>query len=296
MKLSESVGFLLHRCSDLKALRAGLSLHAAVLKSGMQSHTVVANHVINMYAKCGRINSAHQVFDEMRERNLVSWAALICGYDQSHEPLVAIQLYSRMPLAPNEFVLASVISACASVGSLVHGQRAHARALKLGYAPISFVSNALISLYMKCGLCDGALAVFGCSTLVPNSISHNTLLAGFVENGQPARGLEVFESMCRHGFIPDRFSFAGALGACTDAVNLQGGLQLHCQTMKLKLDSTAFVGNTIMSMYSKFDLIEQVEKVFMEIEEKDIISWNTLIAACSQCDNYLKGLSFFKGC
>uniref|UniRef100_A0A5B7ANH6 Pentatricopeptide repeat-containing protein n=1 Tax=Davidia involucrata TaxID=16924 RepID=A0A5B7ANH6_DAVIN len=289
----ETFGSLLHHCSKTKAFRYGLALHAAVVKTGLQYDVVVCNHILNMYAKCGNINFARQIFDEMSERNLVSWSAMISGYDQAGKPLMAIDLFTQMRLVPNEYIFASAISACASLLALPQGQQIHAQSLKFGYSNISFVSNSLISMYMKCGQCIDALSAFT-SMSEPNSVSYNALITGLVENQQPERGFELFKLMYQQGLIPDHFTFVGVLGISTTADDLQRGVQLHCQTVKLNLDSTPFIGNVIMTMYSKFDLIEEAEKAFKLIEEKDVISWNTIIAACSHCADYAKGLSVFK--
>ncbi|KAK9292951.1 hypothetical protein L1049_020933 [Liquidambar formosana] len=291
--IPETLGLLLHHCSKVKAFRHGASLHAVVFKTGMQSHVFVSNHVLNMYAKCGDIPFARQVFDGMSERNLVTWSAMISGYDQGGEPLLAIDLFSQMRLIPNEYVYASAISACAAVLALTQGQQIHAQSLKFGFSSISFVSNSLISMYMKCGRCSDALTVYA-STAEPNSVSYNALIAGFVENQQPERGFEVFKLMCQQGLVPDRFAFVGLLGICTTSDYLQRGMELHCQAVKLDLDCTPFIGNVIITMYAKFNMIEEAEKAFRLIEEKDAISWNTLIAACSHCVDHVKGLRFFR--
>ncbi|KAL7188204.1 hypothetical protein ACSBR1_038127 [Camellia fascicularis] len=291
----ETIGFLLHHCSKTKAFRYGTSLHASVVKSGLQSDVIVCNHILNMYAKCGNITFARKVFDEMSERNLVSWSAMVSGYGQAEEPRMAIDLFSKMGLVPvpNEYLLASAISACASLFALTQGQQIHALSVKIGYSFISFVSNSLISMYMKCGRCSDALIVFS-STSELNSVSYNAMIAGLVENKQPDKGFDVYRKLCQQGLVPDRFTFVGVLGICSTADDLSRGMQLHCQTIKLKLDSTPFIGNVIITMYSKFGMIEEAQKVFRLIEEKDVISWNTLITACSHCDDHAKGLSIFK--
>uniref|UniRef100_A0A7C9A4F8 Uncharacterized protein n=1 Tax=Opuntia streptacantha TaxID=393608 RepID=A0A7C9A4F8_OPUST len=293
--MTEYLGGLLHLCSKVRALRHGLALHGAALKAGRLANVVLSNHVLNMYAKCGGIALAHQLFDEMPERNLVSWAALISGYDQAGELFIAIDLYSRLRLAllPNEFVFGSVISACASLSCLPLGQQVHAQSLKLGCASISFVSNALISCYMKCGSCDDAFAIFS-ALLTPNSVSYNALIAGFVQNQRPARGLQTFQLMRQSGLIPDRFSYAGVLEACTIVMDIQEGLQLHCQTIKFRLDAAPFVGNVIIAMYSKFGLMDEAEKVFRSIRGKDVISWNTIITAYAQHADYVKSLDVLR--
>ena len=291
--ITETLSSLLHQCSKSKALRCGLSLHAAVLKTCIQLDVFMSNHVLNMYAKCGQITFARHVFDEMLEKNLVSWSAMISGYDQAGEPQMAIDLYSQMLLVPNEYIFASVISACASLSALTQGQKIHARSLKFGYESISFVSNSLISMYMKCNQCSDAFSVFT-NTPEPNRVSYNALITGFVANQQLERGFEIFKHMLQQGLIPDRFAFMGLLGICTTTENLKRGTELHCQTIKLNLDSTPFIGNVIMTMYSELNLLEEAEKAFKLIEEKDVISWNTFIAACSHSDDHEKGLRVFK--
>nr|XP_048323448.1 pentatricopeptide repeat-containing protein At5g27110-like isoform X1 [Ziziphus jujuba var. spinosa]XP_048323449.1 pentatricopeptide repeat-containing protein At5g27110-like isoform X1 [Ziziphus jujuba var. spinosa] len=289
----ETINSLLHHCSKVKALRHGLAFHAAVLKAGMQSDICTSNHVINMYAKCGNVKSACRMFDQMFEKNIVSWSAMISGYVQAGQHLMALDLFSKMHLVPNEFIYASAISACANLVALSQGQQIHAQALQFGYASISFVSNSLISMYMKCGHCDDALSVHG-SASEQNTISYNALVGGFLENDQPEKGLEVFKLMQRQGLVPDRFTFVEVLGICSNSNNLRTGMVLHCQTIKRTLATTHFVGNVIMTMYSKFNLIEEAEKVFRLIQEKDVISWNTLITACSHCNDHAKGFCVYK--
>ncbi|XP_057980733.1 pentatricopeptide repeat-containing protein At5g16860-like [Malania oleifera] len=291
--IPETLGSLLHHCSKSKAFRHGLSLHAAIFKMGMQSDVFVSNHLLNMYAKCGNTTFARCVFDEMVERNLVSWSAMISGYDQAREPLLAIDLFSQMRLAPNEYIFASAISACASLSALIQGQQIHSQALKFGYAFISFVSNSLISMYMKCGYCRDAMLLFA-NMYEPTCVSFNAIISGFLENQQSERGIEVFKLMYQQGLIPDCFTFVGVLRIFMNMDDLRRGMELHCHLVKLKFDTTLFVGNVIITMYSKFNLIEEAEKAFRFIKEKDVVSWNTLIAACSHCVNHAKGLRVFK--
>ncbi|MFS7929938.1 putative tetratricopeptide-like helical domain superfamily [Helianthus anomalus] len=112
----EVLSSILHQCSKTRSFRHGFSLHAVAIKMCFISNVIISNHVLNMYAKCGKNEYARQVFDEMYERNVVSWSAMISEYDQVGRALNAIQLFSRMKVEQtNEFVFASVVSACASL-------------------------------------------------------------------------------------------------------------------------------------------------------------------------------------
>ncbi|KAF5192675.1 Pentatricopeptide repeat [Thalictrum thalictroides] len=291
----QNVGWLLHHCSKLKAYRHGQSLHAFLIKTSTQSQDVfLSNHLINMYAKCNDINAARHLFDEMPQRNLVSWSAIISGCYQSGYHFKALKLFSNMNLEPNEFVYASVISACAALSSLWHGKQIHAKSVISGFDSVSFVSNSLMSMYMSCGFCDDAYFIFCNTTENSSVVSYNALITGFAENMQPQRGLDVFKLMCGRGVVPDQFTLVGVLGICTETKDLWRGVEIHCMGIKLGLDSVAFVGNVILIMYSKCNLIDEMEKSFSAIEENDVISWNTIISACSLSGDHAKGLRYFK--
>ncbi|KAG9455112.1 hypothetical protein H6P81_008016 [Aristolochia fimbriata] len=288
----QNIGSCIHLCSKAKAFRQGISLHALVIKLGLQSDIIVSNHVLNMYAKCDDISSAHQVFDEMAEKNVVSWSAMISGYDQANRPSMALSLFSQMQLQPNEFIYASVINSCTSLSAIIQGKQVHGHSLKSGYLSISFVSNSLIGMYMKESLCEDSLSIFR-SMVVPNSVTYNTMIAGFAENMQLDKGLEYFKLMNKHGFFPDRFTFAGVFEICTGMENLLGGVQLHCFAVKIGLYATPFVGNVILTMYSKCSSLDEAVKVFESIEGKDVITWNTFISSCSKSGDHYMALKFF---
>ncbi|KAK7291868.1 hypothetical protein RIF29_07364 [Crotalaria pallida] len=293
MMILETFGTLLQQCSKTKAFSHGLALHAVVLKKGLQSHVFISNQVLNMYAKCGHTVLARKVFDEMSHRNLVSWSAMLSGYDQCGEHWMALHMFAQIQHPPNEYIFASAVSACASLTALEQGRQIHAQSLKSGYASISFVSNSLISMYMKCGQCNDAMSVYD-NSIRPNSVSYNALISGFIENCEPEKGFEVFKLMLRQGFVPDRFSFVGLFGFCTKSDYLRIGMSMHCQAIKLELDSTPLIGNLIMTMYAKSIFVDEVERAFRLIKDKDVISWNTLISAYSHYVDEAKSLMYFK--
>lgn len=284
---------LLHQCSKAKVLRQGLSLHAVIFKAGLQPDVFLSNHVLNMYAKCGDMGAAHQVFNEMAEKNLVSWSAMISGYEQASNPSMGLHIFSQMQLQPNEYIFASVFTACGCLSALAQGKQLHAHSLKSGYESISFVSNSLLSMYVNSGVYGDAFKVFSCIS-EPNSISYNAMIACFAKNGEFDRGLELFKCMNRQGVLLDCFSFVGALGICTSLQDLQRGKEIHCLTVKLGLDTSPFVGNVILTMYMKCNSIDEADKAFESIEVKDAISWNTLIVACSHCADHAKALRVFR--
>ncbi|MFS8029891.1 putative tetratricopeptide-like helical domain superfamily [Helianthus anomalus] len=118
------------------------------------------------------------------KENVMSWSAMISEYDQVGRELNALELFSRMKVEQaNEFVFASAVSACASMLAVDVGKRIHSQSMVLGYADVSFMSNLLVSMYMKYGRCSDALSVF-MSSSERKSVAYNAIITGLVVNEQ----------------------------------------------------------------------------------------------------------------
>lgn len=297
MLLLHKLGFFLRHSAKSNDLRRGIALHAAAIKTGRLAEISICNHILNFYAKCGLIHAAHHLFDQMPHRNLVTWSAVISGFDRRDSPHLALQLFSQMQkhFKPNEFAFASALSSCARIRDFNHGQQIHALALKLSYCSLTFVVNSLILVYMKCGMCADALSVFNDTNFVlPTLVSYNIAITGLVENKLQEKGMELFTIMLGRGLVPDRFTFSGLFGAGETVYGLLMVMQLHCQMVKLGLDTVAFSGNVLMTLYSKFSLFEESEKAFWSIGKRDVVSWNAAITDCCRCEDNSKALDVFR--
>jgi pentatricopeptide repeat protein len=107
------------------------------------------------------------------------------------------------------------------------------------------------------------------------------MIAGLAASSQPEMGLDVFRLMKLHEMRPNRFLYVVALVICSKLEDSSIGAALHCDTIKVGLDVTTFVGNVILGMYSKHGTIMAAEQVFLSVEDKDVVTWNTYIVAHS---------------
>ncbi|KAI9077361.1 hypothetical protein K1719_040674 [Acacia pycnantha] len=207
-------------------------------------------------------------------------------------------------------VIASLLHHCSKTKAFWQGLSLHAVALKTGSQYNVFISNHVLNVYAKCACTEYtfASALSACASLAalelgcalsvynnvvnPNSVSYNALITGYVENHEPEKGFELFKYMHKQGLVPDSFTFMGLLGFCTESNDLRTGMVLHCQTIKLKFDNT-LIGNVTMAMYAKSNFIEEVEKAFRVIKDRDVISWNTIISSFSHSSDQTKCLKFF---
>ncbi|GJM85334.1 hypothetical protein PR202_ga01775 [Eleusine coracana subsp. coracana] len=295
MILQRVVSLLLDGAATSSIARTAAAAHAAAVKSGHAADVFLSNHLIVSYATSGRLPLALRVFDEMPLRNLVSWSALISGCAQSGRPDLALDLFARMDVPPSEHVYASAARSCAALRALAAGAQVHARAVKSGLlGASSFVANSVSSMYIKCGRLEEGYGVFR-ELAEPTVVSYNAVISGLAASARPGRGLEVLRLMKTRGLRPDKFSYAAAVGISCELEDFRVGAALHSDTVKIGLDVTAFVGNVILEMYSKHGgTVKETEQVFLSVEEKDAVTWNTYIAAHSRRGNHTEALTLFR--
>eukprot|EP00249_Psilotum_nudum_P016301 c25762_g3_i1 orf=3-899(-) len=135
---------VLKACACAAALKHGKQIHAYAIKSGFELDITVGNTLIDMYAKCGSIEHAHEVFNKMLERNLVSWNVMICGYAQLRRGEESLKIFLQMQqqrMEPDVVTFASVLKACTAVASLQQGKNIHSLINKGGFESDVFVGS-----------------------------------------------------------------------------------------------------------------------------------------------------------
>ncbi|CAL5346146.1 unnamed protein product [Camellia sinensis] len=112
-------------CSVLSVFEIGQQVQAQIMKTELFTDIKMGSALIDMYAKCGRIEDARRVFDHMHERNVFSWTSMINGYGKNGNPEEALELFFRMQrdryIEPNYVTFLSALSACGHAG-LAKGQ------------------------------------------------------------------------------------------------------------------------------------------------------------------------------
>lgn len=115
----------LSACSHLGCLETGEDIFDFAIKEGIERNIIVDNALLDMYVKCGSIETALNLFDSMRHRNVISWSTMIGGYAMNGESEKALALFSRMQkegVQPNYVTFLGVLSACSHAGLVREGQ------------------------------------------------------------------------------------------------------------------------------------------------------------------------------
>ncbi|XP_077240118.1 pentatricopeptide repeat (PPR-like) superfamily protein [Tasmannia lanceolata] len=216
---------LLNSCSMLGSHELGKQIHGVIIRLSLDLDVLVSSTLVDMYAKNGKIEDARKAFDVMIVRNVVSWTTIVVGYGQKGEGKEAMKLFRRMlleSLKPDELMLASLLSSCATLAALIESVQLHAHVIKDGFDPFVSIGNALISAYSKCGSISSASQCFGLISK-PNLVSWTSMICAYAFHGLASKAIEFFENMLHEGVNPDRIAFVGVLSACSHAGLLDEG-------------------------------------------------------------------------
>ncbi|MQL80130.1 hypothetical protein Taro_012577 [Colocasia esculenta] len=271
-------------------------VHAQVVVSGFHPDTFMSNMLLSGYSKRGRVEHAQKLFDGMLQRNLVSWSTMISMYSQHCHPEKALTVFSCFRRCfsggPNEFILASVLRACAQLGSVEHAARVHGVIVKSGFHTDVYVGTALISYYSKAGRIEAALSVFD-ELPVRNSVTWTAIISGYSQTGWSWVSLELFRNMMETGVEPDRFVFSSVISACALLSFLEGGRQVHGYVYRNGADFDISVNNVLIDLYAKCSRVRTAHKLFDQMDVKNLVSWTTMISGYMQNSCNLEAVSLF---
>ncbi|KAJ7299040.1 hypothetical protein O6H91_Y317700 [Diphasiastrum complanatum] len=285
----------LSACANIGALEDGKLLHGRVIQCGLESDIIVANSLIDMYAKSGSIESAFRVFNTMHAHDVVSWSTMIAGFAKCRRMEMVWELYGQMQqedVQPNCITFVGMLNACSNMLALEEGKLVHAQIVRMGMETDTFVGNCLVDMYAKCGNTDDAHRVFS-SMPIRDVVLWNTMIMGYIKCGKEKRALDLFKQMQEQGMEPNRITFAEVINACASIAALDEGKSIHAQLLRKRLEMDPFISNSLINMYACCVSTEAACRVFHNMSERDVVSWNTMIMGHVKCENGEKALELF---
>eukprot|EP01018_Ginkgo_biloba_P025636 Gb_25611 [translate_table: standard] len=308
---------VLKACASLAALNEGSQVHAHAhfIEAGFASNVVVGSALVDMYAKCGRIEDARHAFDKMSERNAVSWTAMIAGYAQYGHLGEALKLFNQMPrtdivswnamivgLAQNgcndeafkllyqmlksgmkadQVTFASVLRACANLAVLHHGKQVHSHIIKSGFELQVLVGSALVDMYAKCGSIRNAWEVFD-KMSKRNVVSWTTMIAACAQHGQGEDALQLFEKMQEKGVKANETTFVALLFACSHLGLVDEGRHYFDSMIKEHgIVPRVEHYSCMVDLLGRAGLLDEAEQLILEMPvEPNAAVWGALLGAC----------------
>uniref|UniRef100_A0A0D9ZLT4 Uncharacterized protein n=1 Tax=Oryza glumipatula TaxID=40148 RepID=A0A0D9ZLT4_9ORYZ len=288
---------IISSCSRLGRLRLGQSAHCYSIKHLAGENSSVANALISMYGRCGNFDVARKIFGLVKTKDVVTWSALISSYSHLGHSKDALLLYDQMlteGVKPNSATLVSVISSCANLAALEHGELIHSHVKDVGLECDLSISTALVDMYMKCGQLGIARKMFD-SMLERDVVTWNVMISGYGMHGEAIQALKLFSMMERGNVKPNSLTFLAILSACCHAGLVDKGRELFTRMEEYSLEPNLKHYACMVDLLGKSGHLQEAEDVVSAMPiEPDGGIWGTLLGACKMHDNFEMGLRVAK--
>nr|GMD50042.1 pentatricopeptide repeat-containing protein At4g25270, chloroplastic [Ipomoea batatas] len=275
---------LLEACFHLQAFNHTARIHRLVPQKLLRKNVGISSKLLRLYAADGRVEDAHQLFDQMRHRysSAFPWNSLILGYVNKGLFEDALALYFQMVdegVEPDLHTFPRVLKACAGIGLIQVGEEVHRHVIRWGFGNDRFVLNTLVDMYAKCGDIIKARRIFD-QIAEKDLVSWNSMLVGYVRHDLILEALDIFQSMLHDGFKPDSVSVSALLSR---ELPLKLGPQIHGWVLRQGIERNLSIANSLLVLYSNsLNNLKQTRWLFENMPERDVVSWNSIISAHSK--------------
>ncbi|XVE81235.1 hypothetical protein DITRI_Ditri15bG0046900 [Diplodiscus trichospermus] len=318
----------LQKCAKHRSAASTKQLHAHFFKLGLTHFLPLLNTLVNVYAKCNLLQEALQLFVEMPQRDHVSWATILTAQNQANFANKTLSMFpfvfSLDRLLPDDFIFASLVKACGSLGVAKQGKQVHGNFLVSPFFNDAVVKSSLVDMYAKCGLPDDGRAVFDSIKLknmaswtamiygyarkgrkkealelflmapLKNLFAWTALISGLVKSGNGLDAFDLFFEMRREGIsIIDPLVLSSIVGASANLAMLELGKQVHGLVIRLGYESCMFISNALVDMYAKCSDILAARDVFSRMSRRDVVSWTSIIVGAAQHGRAEEALSLY---
>ncbi|XP_051131450.1 putative pentatricopeptide repeat-containing protein At5g47460 [Andrographis paniculata] len=247
----------LSACGQLRLVQFGRSLHSKVVKHGVDCSVYISNCLIDMYGKCGYGSMAMEVFEEMAEKDIISWNSILAAHCRNGDLEQAFAIFRRIP------------------------------------DPDTISYNEVIDGVARFGVLEDAVG-FLLRMPSPNSSSWNAIITGYVNRGRGRDAVEIFTRMRASRVHTDEFTFSSILSGIAGLSNITLGISMHCCVIKCGLDSHVVVGSALVDMYFKCGKVEEAKRLFQWLPEKNLVTWNAVICGYAHNGNSKRALELFE--
>ncbi|CDP11754.1 unnamed protein product [Coffea canephora] len=308
---NKSYVFSLKGCGFLSGIERGLLVHCRIWKVGFVDDLIVRNALVHFYSEKRQLCNAKTVFLESTVRDVVSWTSMIDGFVRKSMADEALNFFQKMcssGFEPNEVTMIAVCSACSLKGDLTLARSVHELVARKGVKCSLNLMNSILDMHVKCGDLDKAEKIFQemevkdvfswtsmingyakngdielarkCFNEMPqrNAVSWTAMVSCYSQNNRPREALEIFSKMEMEGFIATESSLVCVLSACSQLSCLHTGKRIHDYVKQERVTLSLILANALIDMYAKCGCIDAAADIFNKMPEKDLVSWNSLIA------------------
>ncbi|PHT58507.1 hypothetical protein CQW23_00870 [Capsicum baccatum] len=219
---------------------------------------------------CGYTSPAtHQLFDKMPQRRVQDFKNV-----EGHEIFELVNIVKQNP-------------------DILSASQVHALVLKVGMLAHLPIITTLLIIYSRIKNLISSLVLFG-EIIDKDVVTWNAIMTACIENNIFGYAVSIFAEMMNEGEQFDSATLVIVISALSNMRDLRKGLVVHCLSMKMGMLSDSILGNALIDFYAKCGNLSLSECVFLEIECKDVVSWNSVISGCLNNGRAEKSLLYFK--
>nr|GEU40946.1 hypothetical protein [Tanacetum cinerariifolium] len=286
-------------------------LHAQLAVSGLIHRRINAGRLIASYVSCGEIIDALSVFHKIRAPDVYAYSTIIRGLTLAGCPHDSLLLYNELlqkNLSPDSHTYTYVLKACSHLKAVSEGKQLHARIIKGGTKPETYIHSSMINMYANSGdisFAECVLAEFSEENVsVKNSMitgymnhsqvnaaqqvfnnmftrdsaSWSVMITGYTRNSMYTEALSIFQEMVASNVPINESTLVSALSACGHLGALDQGRWIHVYTNKMWDKISVNLGTAVVDMYAKCGCIEIGYEVFKDMPKKDVVTWGVIIS------------------
>lgn len=272
---------LFQLCSSNLAIVEARKVESHLVTFSPTPPIFLLNRAIETYGKCGCLEDARELFDEMPQRDGGSWNAMIKAYIQCRSAEKALGLFKDMNkegVFANEITFANVLGLCGDVLALCLSRQIHGLIVKYGFHGNVILGSSLVDVYGKCMAMSEARRMFD-EVENPNDVTWNVIVRRYLEVGDEKSAVIMFFKMFHTDVRPLSFTFSNALVACSGMCALKEGMQIHGVSIKVNFEKDEVVSSSLTDMYVKCGKIESARWIFDQPGSRDLISWTSIVSA-----------------
>ncbi|PKA58501.1 Pentatricopeptide repeat-containing protein [Apostasia shenzhenica] len=268
-------------CNSLAFLK---QTHAVLLKSPNPNPNLLPK-LIASYHRLGDPCSAVLALDRSpQQQDAFFFNSLIQCYIFNSQFRCTFELYIKMitrGIPPNQYTFPLLFRACSSSLVLDCGVQLHSHSIKCGFISNFFVAAAAMDMYMKNAEVERARKVFD-GMPERDTVAWNVLVTGYSQNWMSKEALAAYNEMQSAGFDVGQSAVASILSACSQLQLLHQGKFIHAWVLKYGFDADTVTATALIEMYANCEDVKSANRVFDEMNAKDLVSWNCLIAGCAR--------------
>ncbi|KAK3136421.1 hypothetical protein QOZ80_5BG0434030 [Eleusine coracana subsp. coracana] len=279
---SVSLVNLLPACARMASLKMGKQIHACSIRRSLISDIFVSNALIDVYAKCGQLWLARNIFDRS-EKDDVSYNTLILGYSQSPDCFESLVLFEEMRSAGIEYDVVSFmgcLSACANLSAFKQGKEIHGVLVRRLLSTLPFLANSLLDLYTKGGMLGTASKIFDRITR-KDIASWNTMILGYGMHGQIDVAFKLFDLMKDNGVDYDHVSYIAVLSACSHRGLVDRGKKYFSQMVAQNIKPQQMHYACMVDLLGRAGQLSESAEIIRNMPfhaNSDV--WGALLGAC----------------